>query len=302
MENQGILRPSSGAGLKIAAIVLTACLLVFGAGCPSNHSTVENASVLKRITEIRVDGDDKFWYCDIKSDESLSFTAFNQVAPAGLLLYFPNTTLNFEQTILFPPDSEMFKSIEADEIMDGDTKTTRLLIVMQVERPYTFSPDQNGVRISFPKTTHRPADTDNTIHSPAEKNETGAAGKDLTAATVLETVSATALKNHIIISVNADGPIADYKSFAIENPARIVFDIYNLKSPYEKEQIIPVTSEWVMQMRYFAYPDKIRLVLDTKPEFLSQYFSFPTAAGLLIYVGRIPEPLAEKGPTSEAGR
>ncbi|MEJ2164016.1 MAG: AMIN domain-containing protein [Desulfobacterales bacterium] len=288
--------------MKITAIVLTAFLLVFGAGCPSNHSTVEIASVPKRINEIRVDEDDKFWYCDIKSDESLSFTAFNQVAPAGLLLYFPDTALDFEQTILFPPSSDMFKSIEADEVMDGDTKSARLRIVMQVERPYAFSPDQNGVRISFPKTTHRPADTDNTIHSPAGENEMGAAEKDLSAATVLETVSATALKNHIIINVNADGTIADYKSFAIENPARIVFDIYNLKSPYEKEQIISVTSEWVMQIRYFAYPDKIRLVLDTKPEFLSQYFSFPTADGLLIYVGRIPEPLAERGPISEAGR
>ena len=111
----------------------------------------------------------------------------------------------------------------------------------------------------------------------------------------METVTTTSLKDHFIVNVNADGTIGDYKSFAIENPARIVFDIYNLKSPYEKEQIIPVASRWVKQIRYLAYPDKVRLVLDTEPEFLPQYFSFPTASGLLIYVGRVPEPFVKDG-------
>jgi hypothetical protein len=294
MKNGGIIHRPAAASPKIAAIVLIVCLLAFWVGCPSNHSTAVKPSVPKRITEILVGEDDNSWYCTIKGDGSLTFTAVNQVAPAGLLLYFPDTALDAGPTVYIPPDNEIFRTIEADEVIDGDIKNARLLIVLQLERPYAFSPDEDGVRVSFPKTTHRRADTDAAINPAAGENETGPAKKDTAVATVLETVTTTSLKNHIIVNVNADGTIGDYKSFAIENPARIVFDIYNLKSPYQKEQTIAVLSRWVKQIRYLAYPDKIRLVLDTEPEFLSQYFSFPTASGLLIYVGRIPEPLAGK--------
>ena len=295
MKNRGILHQPAGAGTKIAAILLMGSMLALWAGCNSNHSTGVKSSVPKRITEILASEDDEYWYCTIKGDGFLTFTAVNQVAPTGLLLYFPDTALGADQTVLIPPDNEIFKSIETDEVTDGDLKIARLLIVLQVERPYAFSPEQNGVRVSFPKTTHRRADTDAAINPAAGENETGPAEKDSASATVLETVTATSLENHTIVNVNADGTIGDYRSFAMDNPARIVFDIYNLKSPYEKEQIIPVASRWVKQIRYFAYPDKIRLVLDTEPEFLSQYFSFSTASGLLIYVGRVPEPLAGKG-------
>ncbi len=295
MKNRGIFYQTAEAGPTIAAIVLTASLLVLWTGCPSNQSTAVKSSVPKRITEIRVSEDDKSWYCTIKGEGPLTFTAVNQVAPAGLLLYFPDTALDAGRTIFIPPDNEIFKSLEADEVIDGDIKDARLLIVLQVERPYAFSPDEDGVRVSFPKTTHRGADTDAAINPAAAENETGPADKDSAVATVLETVTTTSLKDHFIVNVNADGTIGDYKSFAIENPARIVFDIYNLKSPYEKEQIIPVASRWVKQIRYLAYPDKVRLVLDTEPEFLPQYFSFPTASGLLIYVGRVPEPFVKDG-------
>jgi hypothetical protein len=294
MKNRDILLKPAGPGPTIAAIVLMVSLLALWVGCPSNHSAGVKSSVPKRITEIRVGEDNESWYCTIKGDGPLTFTAVNQVAPAGLLLYFPDTALDAGRTVYIPPDNEIFSAIEADEVVDEDIKNARLSIVLQLERPYAFSPDEDGVRVSFPKTTHRRADTDAAMNPAAGENETGPAGKDSAVATVLETVTTTSLKNHIIVNVNADGTIGDYKSFAINNPARIVFDIFNLKSPYEKEQTIPVASRWVKQIRYLAYPDKIRLVLDTEPEFLSQYFSFPTASGLLIYVGRIPEPLAEK--------
>ncbi|UCD82801.1 MAG: AMIN domain-containing protein [Desulfobacterales bacterium] len=277
------------------AIFLVTAVLALWVGCNSNHSTGLKPPVPKRITEIFVNEDAESWSCAIKGNQPLTFMAFNQVSPTGLALYFPDTALDVARTIPIPPDNEIFKSIEADEVFDGDIKNSRLSIVLQVERPYALSPDQDGVKISFPKTTARRENTDAEMLPAAGDNEIGRGVKDLADATVLENVTATSLKDHIIVNVNADGTIADYTSFAIENPARIVFDIHNLKSRYEKEQSISVASRWVKQIRYFAYPERIRLVLDTEPEFLSQYFSFPTASGLLIYVGRTPQPLDKKG-------
>ena len=125
----------------------------------------------------------------------------------------------------------------------------------------------------------------------AESNVTPHNSPDYSPASRLKTVTATSLIDHTIVNLAADGAITNYKSFAIENPPRIVFDVYRIQSPHTEGQTIPVHSKWVRQMRYHPYPDRIRLVLDTGEQALKNYFSFPTATGLLIYVGRMPEPL-----------
>jgi hypothetical protein len=112
----------------------------------------------------------------------------------------------------------------------------------------------------------------------------------------LEKVTATPLKNNIAVNIIADGIISKYKSFALENPARIVFDLYDLKSPYIKQQIIEVGSRWVKRVRYFGHPDKVRLVLETDNNYQKKYSALPKDTGLLIHVGDIPAATAEADP------
>ena len=129
---------------------------------------------------------------------------------------------------------------------------------------------------------------------PEQENVIDPAKSEYPPASELKKVTATPLERHIIVNVDADGTISNYKSFVIDNPARIVFDIYNIVSPHKEGQTITVGSKWVRQIRYSPYPDKIRLVLDTEKQFLTDFFSFPTGSGLLIYVGQLPEPLGSK--------
>ena len=42
------------------------------------------------------------------------------------------------------------------------------------------------------------------------------------------------------------------------------------------------------------YIGNLFLNFHTKKQFLTKYFSFPTASGMLIYVGRMPEPLRKR--------
>jgi len=156
-----------------------------------------------------------------------------------------------------------------------------------------MSPDENGLKISFPKSLAEPPEMAAILESP-EMDAVAAGDHDIPSVNLLKTVTATPLEKNIIVNVNADATITDYQSFAIENPARIVFDIYNLKSPNREDQTIVVDSKLVKRIRYNTYPDKIRLVLDTEKQFLTEYLSFPTGSGLLIYVGRVPEPSGKK--------
>ena len=57
-------------------------------------------------------------------------------------------------------------------------------------------------------------------------------------------------ENRFIITVQTSRAVSVYKSFPLEDPARIVFDLPNIQSPYRKEQKISVDTEWVRRIRH----------------------------------------------------
>ena len=166
-----------------------------------------------------------------------------------------------------------------------------MLIGLKMERPYSLSSGEAALKVSFPKTVVLQNVVDRLKELPEKEKETEFDKYIEPIANQLNTVTTTSFKNNIIVNLEADGIINDYNSFTIENPARIVFDVYNLKSPYNTEQIIAVDSEWVKQIRYFTYSNKIRLVLDTYNRFLTRFSSLPVESGLLIYIGQNPKAL-----------
>jgi len=277
-------------GKKNLPIILVAILIYLMNGCNSNTIPTADPLTSKSISEILVSEEDDSWNCIIKGNNALTFSAINHVSPPGILLYFPDTTLDFSASDPLVSAHEIFSSIEANEFIDGNLRNSRIFIGLNPDRPYSIAPDENGLKISFPKTLVQPVD-DESIKISAEANAIVADEHDFPSARLLNTVRATPLINHLIVNVTADGTIAKYDSFAIDNPARIVFDIYNIKSPHQEGRTIAVDSKWVQRLRYSPYPDKIRLVLETEKKYLKKYFSFPTDSGMLIYVGQLPEPL-----------
>ncbi|MFC1798918.1 type IV pilus secretin PilQ [Thermodesulfobacteriota bacterium] len=104
-------------------------------------------------------------------------------------------------------------------------------------------------------------------------------------ATRLKSVYALRLDKGVKIKLMADGKINNYQKFTAENPARIIFDIFNVDQDFKKEQLVPVNSEYVKNVRYYGHPEKLRVVLDTKPVYLASYSALPVKNGLLIQVG-----------------
>ena len=277
--------------MKIVPFLLITALLTLWQGCDSKNYPATGSPALKSITAINVAEDENTWNCIIEADNTLTFSAINQVSPAGILLYFPGTTLQMQEESFASYTNEIIAAVDADEFMDGNSTNSRILIELNVDRPYSISPDENGIIISFPKTLVQPIGKEAIAIS--RKSNARESGKPVfRPASLLKSVRATELKNHILVAVNADGTIMDYRSFIIDNPARIVFDINNIKSLHKGGQTVGVDSKWVKQIRYHSYPDKIRLVLDMQDQALTNYLSFPTGSGLLIYVGQLPEPLS----------
>jgi type IV pilus assembly protein PilQ len=134
----------------------------------------------------------------------------------------------------------------------------------------------------------------NTDISGSEKTvSTDQAGLENVDFSTIDSISVSSLDNGIVVSVIADAPIDQYKSFTTGSsgtlPARIFIDMFRFKSPHNDEKIIPVNREMVESVRYRDYTDRVRLIIDTRKEFLAAFVIQPVKNGLEIRVGAVTQ-------------
>ncbi len=145
----------------------------------------------------------------------------------------------------------------------------------------------------------KPADITG-INTTREVKKTGLTTAEITpqTATKFESVDFVKKENGIAVTIKADGKISNFESFTIKRsdklPARIVFDLLNITgSEKNKEQAISPETEWVSKVRYNSYANKVRVVLDTKNDYLKTFSAVPVPNGLLVNIGSM-EPAGAK--------
>ena len=267
--------------------LLLALMIVLFFGCTSHPATNVSVSEPKRITNILIRKNSGSLIITIQANQPLTYTANKLVFPMGVLLYFPETRLDLDSSVYTPPDNEIISSVKAHEIVENKKTRARLFFALKRDAPYTLTGEDAGITVTFPRTAAL-SDANPQKKLAAKKPPARTSQKSPPAANHLKSVTATPLKNNITVEVRADRAIEDYKSFTVDNPDRIVFDIFNLKSSHEQEQIIAVESQWVKRIRHFGHPDRVRLVIETHQNYRLSYSAIPTDKGLLIHVGKIP--------------
>ena len=280
-------------------IIPLVVLIAWFAGCASNKGADVKTKGNKRITGITTTVTANSVIVTINGNQPLTYTAIKQVFPMGVLFHFPETSLATDKTVSLAPENEIIGSIKATELVENKSTTSRIFIAMKTDAPYDLNPQDSGLQVSFPKTAARPVATPAPVEkkSPAPQKAQQPSVEDLPAASLLKTVTATPLKNNVVVNVSANGAIKDFKSFTIDGKQpRIVIDMFKIKSPYKKEQRLAVKSPWLKQVRHFGYPQKVRLVLDTSKASLAKYSASPTANGLMVHIGKVPETPAEQPP------
>ena len=115
----------------------------------------------------------------------------------------------------------------------------------------------------------------------------------------LVSIDFTIGREGINITIQTDGEISRFESLAVENPARIVFDLFDVKSPHKFEQVVPVDTKWVKRIRHYGYPEKLRIVLDTEPDYLSAYLSRQLKSGLHISIGPASKEFSKKSKDAQ---
>ena len=255
--------------------IFWALTVVLFFGCALHQPVVPDDPDAKRITDVQLTKSAEYLIFTIKANQSLTWTVEELDYPMGLVLQFPDTNLETGRGVYTPPSNEIVSSVKAHQFFENNTIRTRIFFALKTVAPYVLTEENSNKA----KALKKPA---------AKKQPAKDIQKGLRAANQLKSIKATPLENHIEVEVNADRVLDNYKSFTIENPDRIVFDMYNLKSPFEQEQIIRVESKWVKRVRHFGHPDRVRLVIETHKSYLKNYATLSTDTGLLIQVGKIP--------------
>lgn len=247
----------------------------------------------KSITNIKVVDHPDAINVLIQGNQLLTYTSVKQTAPMGLALYFTQTSLETSENVFTPPNP-VIQSISATEYIKRD-HAARIKIFLKQESAYQVTREGNGLKITFSKFAAGPSPVSHDMSRGAEPLDKQPSSQALSHATRLQSVYAARFGDGLKVFVGADGMITNYRSFTIESPARIAFDIFNIQSPYKTEKIIPVNTKWVNQIRYYSYPDRVRVILETERAYLNNFSAYPIENGLMIQMGEgVATPVARR--------
>jgi len=291
-------------GIRRKYYLIFLAMIVYGFACGpaarvDRADTSENREVTssKMITGIVTTEEADGIGILLKSDRLLTATSIKQPYPLGVILYLSDTVAPSLKTI-YTPDSTIVKSIRATRLTD-DVPGVRLEILLDKEASYDIIQEEEGLKVVFKDKDP----SSSTLYGESVRESRKFDESDIepivepelqarSTVNTIRTVSATELDESVNISVQAEGSIKDYRSSTMASPARIVFELLNVKSPHLREQIVPVNTEWVKAVRYYSYPDRVRLVLETDKAYLNNFSAYSTDDGLLINVGTAKSPLA----------
>ncbi len=242
---------------------------------PENSAVITKISVSEGVDTLEV---------QIVGDSLLTFTSVKQPSPLGVVLYFPKTQLK-DADSEYPVKNEPVERVTVSTPQEADLPL-RIEIALTQDVPYDILRENQTLKVIFPKPGKKQSLASS---NPSPKAAEPVKAKDpfagMPAPTHVESVTTQLIENGIQINVAADGPIKDFKAFTVEDPTRIVFDIPAVKSPFKREMLIPVDGIWIKRVRYYGYPDKVRVVLDAEKAFMNAYKAEPVEKGLRIQVG-----------------
>lgn len=93
--------------------------------------------------------------------------------------------------------------------------------------------------------------------------------------------------NELSVRLVSDGRLDNYKRTLIDKPnPRVVYDIYNVSSDATKEKKITLNSDHAESIRYFNYPNYVRVVVDSSKSSQRKINESVTNQGLNISISK----------------
>jgi type IV pilus assembly protein PilQ len=241
----------------------------------------------------------------IKGAGSMNYTTVDPPLHPGVVLYLPDTALGeFQNTLTL--ENGLISSISASQTTESGI-TSRIEIALKKEASYEIELQGSDMKVSFPK-TFQPSEKEITTADSAVKpsdileasieNEDGSFDKTPESATQLQAVATRQKGRGVLIMVEGNGEIIDFDSFSVKStdrkPARIIFDLFNITSAYEQEQVLAINTPYVKKVKHLGYSDRVRLVVETSNEYLAACEAQTVKNGLEIRVGNVSAEMVQQ--------
>ncbi|WP_144683060.1 type IV pilus secretin family protein [Desulfobotulus alkaliphilus] len=252
-------------------------------------------AVQNRIEKIYLDVQDEKTVLFVQSKGHLAYTAVKEQDPPGVRLYFPDTLLASD-ALPVKGSAGSVLSVSAESISETEV---RLSMILAEDMPYEVkSQGDAGIRIAVGGVSagqiNYGAGSQGHIRGEKEKDDlveiSGLSDAGNTSPRLLE-VKSEINDEGVRVGIMASRSLKDVHVFALENPPRIVLDIAGLVSPFKGEQRFGVDSPHVRSVRHYAYPDKVRVVLDTDAQGVKAFEGRSVAEGYEIFVAKAPASL-----------
>ena len=102
-------------------------------------------------------------------------------------------------------------------------------------------------------------------------------------------LSFEAKKDFITFHIVADGRIGNYNIFKLDSPPRLVLDIWGVGTRIARKSL-DIQSPFIKKVRTGKYPDKLRIVFDSRPSKLVRYHVNRMEDRMSLSFGSVPQP------------
>ena len=284
----------------IAAVVASTALLGFVLACASTTPVVDLASTAT-LSEVQV----------ASGSESTAVTLVGLADPMYITEYDAELRTVVIELASVATDGTMDRVDVYDGIIehvtatsyleDGGESITRVEIAMGIEVGYTASASENGLVIEFGEVVEELAAEEAAeqvdVWAVASAMDTASveavsddsfeiADRRPPVATTLSGVEVQTLEGGALIHLKADGSIWALESSVLENPDRLVVDLFGMTTASVIEPL-SVEHAMVSGIRVGIHADRTRVVVDGGVESLgfSEHSIKPSADGLYVAVG-----------------
>ncbi|MFZ9889395.1 MAG: AMIN domain-containing protein, partial [Myxococcota bacterium] len=241
----------------------------------------------------------------VRAGATLEYTLFRLQNPARVVLDLPGADVSGFPSLTVAKSS-LVKSVTTSQFRGASGEVARVVVQLTEDAESTAERRGNHVVLSVrrtvaggasvvpAKTSSSPVNTTAVLELVGETDAPRAASKFLG-------VSARSSGEGSIVEIATDGPVQRYEMEEVEDPARLVVDLYEVSGPKGERKDLGVPA--VERARVAAHQGRTRVVLDGRAGRLPHYDVAATDAGLRVVFrgGAEPRELGRAAELSGVG-